>query len=326
MHAHIGTDEMQKVIERMTNSLMAQGAEFHFEEEVIDFVINNNKLEKVITDKGEYETEYCLLGIGHSSFPTVKCLYEKGVYIEQANTAIGFRVEHPQSLIDNNQYHGVVSKKLEHSEYFLRYSDERNVFSFCMCPGGMVIPATSEPNRTLTNGMSYAARNSGYANAAILVQVDKSDYNSDNALAGFDYLKAIEEKAYQLSNSYKALSSNIEDYINGTENDLIFNSSYPLGTFQYNLNNFFNEEQNKFFKKALKDFDNKIPGFIKQGIMVGPETRFSSPVRIKRNDYFEAINTKGLYPMGEGAGYGGGIMSCSLDGIKAANVIIEKLK
>ena len=324
-HAHIGTDEMRKVIEKITNSLISQGAEFHFEEEVIDFEIVGNKLTKVITNKNEYKSNYFLLGVGHSSYPAIKNLYDKGVYIEQSDTAIGFRVEHPQSLIDNNQYHGIKSDKLEAAEYFLRYTNDKSVFSFCMCPGGIVIPATSEEHRTLTNGMSYSARDSGFANAAILVSINKEEYG-EGVLAGFAYLKDLEEKAYSISNSYKALAYNVKDYINNTDTDLISIPTYPLGVYKYNLNNFFNDEQNKYFKEALLDFDKKIPGFIDKGIMIGPETRFSSPVRIKRNENYESINTYGLYPMGEGAGYGGGIVSCSLDGIRVANSILEKLK
>lgn len=324
-HSHIGSDEIRKIIEKITNSLISQGAEFRFEEEVIDFSIENNRIKEAITNKSKYQSNFILLGIGHSSFNTVKCLYDKGVKMEAANTAIGFRVEHPQSLIDNNQYHGIVSDKLEASEYFLKYQDKKNVFSFCMCPGGYVIPATSEEKRTLTNGMSYASRDSGYANAAILIQVLKDQYGP-SPLDGFAYLKTIEEKAYNFSNSYKALACNINDYINDCSSPLKFKSTYSLGTVDYDFNNLFDEEQNKLFKNALRYFDTKIKGFINEGIMVGPETRFSSPVRITRNDEYKSINTYNLYPMGEGAGYGGGIMSCSLEGIKVANAIIDSLK
>lgn len=325
-HAHVGTDDMRKIIERITNYLISKGAEFHFEEEVIDFIINDNKLVKVVTNKSEYKSDFFLLGIGHSSYQTVKRLFDLGVCMEATNTAIGFRVEHSQSLIDNNQYHGIVSNKLEPSEYFLRYTEENSVFSFCMCPGGIVIPATSELNRTLTNGMSYSKRDSGIANSAILIQVNKEEYD-EGILSGFEYLKAIEEKAYKVSNSYKALSQNIKDYISNKESEkLIFKSTYPLGTVNYNISKLFSDKQNQMFKKALIDFDKKIPGFIERGIIVGPETRFSSPVRIKRNEFYQSISTSNLYPMGEGAGYGGGIMSCSLDGIRVANSIIDSLK
>lgn len=324
-HAHIGTDEVRKIIEKITNNMISMGAEFHFEEEVLDFVIENNSLKKVITNKGEYESDYFLLGVGHSAYPTIKTLLDKNVEIETKDMAIGFRVEHPQSLIDDNQYHGYKSSKLEAAEYFLRYKDELGVYSFCMCPGGKVVAATSDKNRVVTNGMSYSKRDSGTANSAILVQVNKEEY-PEGILGGFDYLKEFEEKAYNISNSYKALSQNIKDYLNNEVNDLIFNSSYSLGTFNYNLNDFFTPKQNSFIHKALVDFDSKIPGFIEKGIMVGPETRSSCPVRILRNSYMESVNTKNLYPMGEGAGYGGGIMSCALDGIRIANSIIDSLK
>ena len=324
-HAHIGTDEMRKIIEHITNYLLSQGAEFHFEEEVIDFVIENSKLIKVTTNKDEYSSNYFLLGTGHSAYPTIKKLHDAGVYLEKASTAVGFRVEHPQSLIDNNQYHGIKSDKLEASEYFLRYTSDKSVFSFCMCPGGIVIPAASNKYRTLTNGMSYSSRDSGYANSAILVSVDTDEYE-DDVLSGFDYLKAIEENAYKISNSYKAIAMNIKDYINNEEHELIFNPTYPLGVVKQNIATLYSDKQNKYLKEALIDFDKKIPGFINEGIIIGPETRFSSPVRIKRTEYFESINTKNLYPMGEGSGYGGGIMSCSLDGIRVANSIIETIK
>ena len=323
-HAHIGTDEIRKIIEKITNSLISQGAEFHFEEEVIDFNISNSKLNKVITNKNEYKSDICILSIGHSSFKTVKTLYDKGTKMEELDTAIGFRVEHKQSLIDNNQYHGIKSYKLEPSEYFLRYKDDKSVFSFCMCPGGIIIPATSEEKRTLTNGMSYAKRDSGFANSAILIELNKKEYKK-GTLSGFNYLKEIEEKAYKASNSYKALSCNIKDFINDELNALLFKSTYPLDTVLYDFNKLFNKEQCKTFKNALKYFDLKIPGFIENGIMVGPETRFSSPIRINRNNNLESINIKGLFPIGEGAGYGGGIMSCSLDGIRAANEVLNIL-
>lgn len=325
-HAHIGSDNIRQVIKKITNSLISKGAEFHFEEEVIDFNVVDNKLVEIKTNKNTYKSDYFLLGIGHSAYSTFKNLFEKGVNIESKDMAIGFRVEHPQSLIDNNQYHNVKSDKLEPSEYFLRYKDELGVYSFCMCPGGIVVNATSDKNRIVTNGMSYSKRDSLIANSAILVQVERKDYGDDSPLAGFNYLKAIEEKAYNLSNSYKAPCMNIKDYINNELNPLIFNSTYSLGTTLYDLNKLFTVKQNELFKKALLFFDQKIPGFIDSGIMVGVETRSSCPIRIKRNEFYESTNTKGLYPMGEGSGYGGGIMSCALDGIKVVDKILETLK
>lgn len=321
-HPHIGSDEIRPVIERITNHLIANGVEIHFEEEVNEFNIKDNKIESIVTNKGTYSSNYYILAIGHSSKDTIDALLKQNVYIEKKDVAIGFRVEHKQSFIDNNQYKNKEIK--EASEYFLTHKNERNVYSFCMCPGGYVIPATSIKGHVVTNGMSNSLRDSGFANSAILIQVNKEEFK-DSPTSGFDYLYDIEKKAYDISNSYKALSQNIKDYLNGETNNLIFKPTYSLGTVIYDFNNLFTTTQNKIFKKALLDFDKKIPGFIENGIMIGPETRSSSPVRIKRNEDITSINTSNLYPIGEGAGYGGGIMSCSLDGIRAANAVINKL-
>ena len=313
-HPHIGTDEIRKVISNITEYLINNGCEFHFEEELTDLIIEDNTIKKIITNKSIYEIDYCLLGIGHSAYKTICMLKQKGVCVEAKDIAIGFRVEHPQSLIDKNQTNNLIN---EPNEYLLRYKDDKGVYSFCMCPGGIVIPAMSDKATIVTNGMSYSSRDSKIANSAILIQKPKEEFSD-----GFAYLKNIETNAYKYSDSYKALSQNIKDFMNNVLNELIFKSTYPLGTVLYNFNELFEKNELEILKKALKDFDRKIPGFIENGIMVGPETRSSSPVRIKRNDAFESISTKHLYPMGEGSGYGGGIMSCALDGIRIANRII----
>ncbi|MBR0461778.1 MAG: hypothetical protein IJJ00_03575 [Erysipelotrichaceae bacterium] len=322
-HAHIGTDEIRKIIERITDHLIEKDTEFHFGEEMKELLLNDShEVIGITTEKSEYRSPICILGVGHSAYKTIRALDDQGVSITPKDIAIGFRVEHPQSLIDGNQLKGLKAK--EPSEYFLRYKDDKGVYSFCMCPGGLVIPASSDPYRIVTNGMSYAKRDSGIANSAILVQVSKDEF-PEGRLGGFEYLKEYEEKAYNVSGSYRALASNIKDYIENSSNELIFPSTYPLGTVTYDFNDFFSEKDGEYFKKALVHFDSKIPGFIEKGIMVGPETRSSSPVRINRNEDLESVNTRGLYPAGEGAGYGGGIMSCILDGIRIADRIIEKI-
>lgn len=315
-HPHIGTDEVRKIIERITNYLIEKGCEFHFEEEVQDIVLENQIAKGVITKKSTYLCDYLLLGLGHSAYNTICMLKDKNVHIENKDIAIGFRVEHPQSFIDQNQ----TNKKIEEAnEYFLRYNNTKGVYSFCMCPGGIVVPAMSDCNTIVTNGMSYSKRDSKVANSAILIQVRKDEF-----VDGYEYLHNIERNAYQYSNSYKALSQNISDFMNNELHELKFKSTYCLGTVLYDFNHFFNEKDLKIMKEAFLDFDCKIPGFIENGIIVGPETRSSCPIRIVRNESCESINTKKLYPMGEGAGYGGGIMSCSLDGIRVANAIISK--
>ena len=303
------------VLENITDALIDKGCEFHFFEEMKDILLDEDR--KVIgikTDIDTYKCDYLLLGIGHSGHNTFELLKQKDVYIEKKDIALGFRVEHPQSLIDERQTNNLLD---EASEYLLRYKDTKGVYSFCMCPGGIVIPAMSEKETIVTNGMSYSSRDSGVANSAILIQVNADEFDD-----GFIYLKQIERQAYEHSNSYKALAQNIKDFINNELNELKFKSTYPLDTVLYDFNNLFNESDAQILKKAFYDFDKKIPGFIESGIMVGPETRSSCPVRIKRDESGQSLNTKGLYPMGEGAGYGGGIMSCALDGIRIANAII----
>ena len=315
-HPHIGTDEIRKIISNITDYLISKGCEFHFEEELKDVIIENNTIKGIVTKNYKYYADDVLLGIGHSAYKTIEVLKNAGVYIEKKDISIGFRVEHPQSLIDANQTDSLIK---EANEYLLRYKDDKGVYSFCMCPGGIVIPAMSDKNTIVTNGMSYAARNSGIANSAILIQISKDEFDD-----GFEYLHSLEKQAYDYSNSYKALAQNIKDFMNNELNELIFKSTYPLNTVLYDFNNFFNESDLRIIKDALKYFDSKIPGFIDQGIMVGPETRSSCPIRIERNEELYSISTNNLYPMGEGSGYGGGIMSCSLDGIRIANKIISK--
>ncbi len=314
-HAHIGTDEIRIIISKITDYLISKGCDFHFEEEIIDLDIKNNEISLIKTKKGEYQADYYLFATGHSSHSIYSLFKQKGIYMSKKDIALGFRVEHPQSLINQRQTNNLIN---EANEYLLRYKDEKGVYSFCMCPGGIVIPAMSENNTIVTNGMSYSSRDSGVANSAILIQVNKDEFDD-----GFIFLKHYEQLAYNYSNSYKALSQNIKDFMNNELNELIFKSTYPLGTVLYNFNDLFNEYDLKIIKKALLDFDLKIPGFIDSGIMVGPETRSSCPIRINRNESYQSINTSNLYPIGEGAGYGGGIMSCALDGIRIANAIIS---
>lgn len=326
-HPHIGTDEIQKIITNLTNDLINKGASFHFDEEIKDFIIEDGQIKGVISDLNTYYSDYVILACGHSAYDTIKTLNKYGVYMENKDFSVGFRVEHPQVLIDKNQYGDLAfHPKLKTAEYFLRSKtqDNKGVYSFCMCPGGYVVASSSDKNSIVTNGMSYADRGNKYANSAILVQIDKSDFG-DELFAGFDYIHNLESKAYKISNSYQALSQNIKDYMNNELNDLIMESSYSLGTKLYDFNKFFDKKLNNAFKEAFLNFDKKIEGFIDKGIMVGPETRSSCPIRIKRNINLESVNTHGLYPCGEGAGYAGGIMSSALDGIRIAHKIINTL-
>ena len=324
-HPHIGTDCIQKIITKMTNEAIKQGASFHFDEKVTDFIIEDRKMRAVITNKATYYSDYIVLACGHSAYDLMLKLHEHAVYLESKDFSIGFRVEHPQSFINHNQYK-TDDTNLPAAEYFLRAktSVNKGVYSFCMCPGGFVVPSSCDLETIVTNGMSYSKRDNILANSALLVQVNKEDFG-EGLFDGFNYIHEIEKRAYTISGSYQALSQNIKDYMNDELHPLVLKSSYPLGTKLYNLNDFFDPKLNIAFKEALLYFDKVIPGFIEKGIMVGPETKSSCPVRIKRNLELLSVNTEGLYPSGEGAGYAGGIISSSIDGVRVAKKIIEKL-
>ena len=324
-HPHIGTDVIRAIITRITDDLIAQGAEFHFDEPLSDVLINNEQIEGIETSKGQYLSPIVILATGHSAYDVFKVLDKRGVHLEQKDFSVGFRVEHPQSFINQNQYKEHLSPNLPAAEYFLtaKTSVNKGVYSFCMCPGGYVVPSSSDPETIVTNGMSYAARDNKLANSALLVQINKSDFGEE-LFGGFDYIHNLEKKAYAISGSYKALSQNIKDFMHNEVHDLISEPSYCLGTYNYDFNHFFDERLVTAFKEAFEHFDHLIPGFIDKGIMIGPETRSSCPLRIVRDQYFESTNIKGLYPGGEGAGYAGGIVSSALDGINISNKIIAK--
>lgn len=327
-HPHVGTDKIRGVIAKMTDSMTERGADFYFDEKVIDFIISSNQARGVITDKHRFESPIIIAAFGHSAYDTFNMLNQRNVYLESKDFSIGFRVEHPQKMIDINQYGAKAAEKLDiPAEYFLRAKTKtgKGVYSFCMCPGGYVMPSSSDIGGIVTNGMSYSKRDSAFANSAILATIDRSDYGND-LFDGFNYIRDLERKAYRISNSYRAPAQNIKDYLSSTVSNLIFPSTYALGTVNYNLNTFFSNRINNAFHEAILHFDRLIPGFINEGIMVAPETRSSCPIRIKRNPDGTSISTKGLYPIGEGAGYAGGIMSSALDGIKAADKIISVLR
>ncbi len=323
-HPHIGTDALIGIIKNLREDLIAHGFSFHFQEEVTDFITEKDRITAIKTPKDIYCFDYCILAMGHGAKETIAALHKKGIYVESKDFAIGFRVEHPQALIDNNQYKG--HKLKEAADYFLRYTAKsgRGVYSFCMCPGGIVIPACFNEKTIVTNGMSYAARDSGFADSAILVQVLKSDFGND-LFDGENFLNYYEKKAYAQSGSYRALSQNIKDYMTADLNKLIFKPTYPLGVINHDINTFYPHYLNASLKEAFVAFDRKIPGFIQNGVIIAPETRSTSPFRIKRGADHQSISHFGLYPIGEGAGYAGGIMSSALDGVKCALDIIEDL-
>ncbi|MDO5017997.1 MAG: FAD-dependent oxidoreductase [Lagierella massiliensis] len=329
---HIGTDILKEVIKSIRQEIISLGGEVLFNTTMKDIVISKGKVKKLITDKEEFETDTVFLALGHSSRDSFKMLYDKNISMESKSFAVGFRIEHPQILINKAQYGtNFDNPVLPQAEYQLTYRSKNNrgVYTFCMCPGGRVISACSEKNRLCVNGMSYHARNLENANSAIIANVGEKDFGK-GVLSGMKFQEDIEEKAFKIAGeNYYAPVQLIEDYIKNRKSEKFKNvlPSYKPQTVFSDLNEIYPKDINEALKEAIVNLDRKLHGFsLADGILTGVETRTSSPVRILRDKAtFQSLNTKGLYPVGEGAGYAGGIMSSAVDGIKAATVYLEDL-
>lgn len=325
---HIGTDNLIKVISNMRNYIIKQGAEFYFEEKVIDFEVEDNKLISIITNKRKLETDTAVFAIGHSARDTFGKLYEKGIKMEKKNFSVGVRIEHKQEMINKSQYGTKTKLKLPPAEYKLAYHGEnRSCYTFCMCPGGTVIASSSADGEIVTNGMSTYARDGQNANSAVLVNVTPNDFKGNSPLEGMYFQKELEEKAFKLGGeNFYAPVQKVGDFLQNKKTTSIgsVKPTYKPGVTLANLQEILPNYITNTLKDGILEFDKKIKGFAdKDSILTGLETRSSSPVRILRNEDFIS-NVKGIYPCGEGAGYAGGIMTAAIDGIKCAIKILEK--
>ena len=328
---HIGTDVLKKVIKNIREEIIKSGGFIRFGSKVTDFLIKEDRLTGIEINHQEIiNTEVCLLGIGHSARDTFELLYKKSMVIQQKPFSVGLRIEHPQDLINKSQYGefhnhpalGAAEYKLSH-----HLPNGRSCYTFCMCPGGYVVNAVSEDKMVVTNGMSYSKRDGINANSAVLVNVTPNDFKSNHPLAGIEFQRRIECLAYQMAgHDYSAPIQTVKAFLNHNIKDKI-GSVIPTIEPAYHLSNL-RELLPDFVVdtliKALPEFDKKIKGFaMPDAILTGPETRSSSPIRMVRDEQHQS-NLKGIYPMGEGAGYAGGIMSSAVDGIKTAEEIIKK--
>jgi uncharacterized protein len=325
---HIGTYRLVSIVEHIRASIESLGGEIHFQSRVDQLHIENGHVQGVTLANGEtIISNHVVLAVGHSARDTFKMLFEAGVYLEAKPFSVGFRIEHPQSLIDACRYgNNVGNPILGAADYKLVHhcSNGRSVYSFCMCPGGTVVAATSEAEHVVTNGMSQYSRNERNANSGIVVGITPDDYPG-HPLAGIDYQRRLEAQAYILGGkTYAAPGQLVGDFLANnpsTEFGKVLPSYLPdvqLG----NLDTALPEYAIAAIREALPAFDKKIPGFaMHDAVLTGVETRTSSPIRIKRNANFQSLNTKGLYPAGEGAGYAGGILSAAVDGIKVAEAV-----
>ena len=325
---HIGTDNLINIIKNMRNKIIELGGEFLFNEKVVDFDIQDSKICAVLCSSGKrIETDSVILAIGHSARDTFEKLYEKGVKMEKKNFSVGVRIEHKQEMINKSQYGEITNLKLPPAEYKLAYhGDERSCYTFCMCPGGVVMASSSEENTIVTNGMSKFARDGENANSAVLVNVNVEDFEGESPLEGMYFQKELEEKAFKLGGSnYFAPIQRFEDFEKNRKSTFIgeIKPTYKPGVTLSNLNEILPEFISKTLVEGINHFEKSIKGFANpDAILTGLETRSSSPVQITRDEN-KVSNIKGLYPCGEGAGYAGGIMSAAVDGIKCAIAVLS---
>lgn len=324
---HLGTDKIREIVKKIREYLLKKGCLFFFGERLDNIIIKNGKVSAITTSKDkERETGILVLASGHSARDTYNMLHEKGIFIEKKGFAAGVRIEHPAELINEIQYGKSRYKKyLPAADYFLKDNNKktgRGIYSFCMCPGGMVINSSSENEKVCVNGMSFSKRDSVYSNSAIVVTVKKSD-TEDYPLSGIVFQENIEKKAFlHGGGGFYAPAQRITSFINGKVDSLLPDYSYRPGLNTADIYQIMPEWISSEIKKSLHNFDKKMKGFITdEGIIISPETRTSSPVRITRKDNFQSVNLEGLYPIGEGAGYSGGIVSSAVDGIRAADAI-----
>jgi len=329
---HVGTDRLRVIIKNMREDIKKFGGEFRFNAEVTDILIQDEKIAGVtINGLSFLPCSVCVLAIGHSARNTFEMLYDRGVFLEQKEFAVGLRVEHKQKLINDVLYteDSEVMKYLPPASYKLVYNAEngRGVYSFCMCPGGYVVNASSEPGRLCVNGMSYSGRNGENANSAIVVSVKHEDFGNESPLAGIEFQRKLEERAYMAGNGAIPVER-YGDFKKDILDDLSLDDFDPVDTLSttpqtkglYSMgkvSEILPPELSKTLIEGMEYFDRIIPGFAADSTLLsGVEARTSSPVRITRDDSFESVNIKGLYPSGEGAGYAGGITSAAMDGIK----------
>jgi hypothetical protein len=330
-HPHIGTFRLVTMVESLRETIESLGGEYRFCHRVADLELDDSRqVRGVALANGErITTDHVVLAVGHSARDTFEMLHDRGVDIEAKPFSIGFRIEHPQSLIDKTQY-GRTVKELGAAEYRLVHhaSNGRSVYSFCMCPGGTVVAATSEMGRVATNGMSQYSRNERNANAGIVVAITPADY-PDHPLAGIALQRHWEARAFEAGGgTYQAPAQRVGDFLAGRPSRELGSvaPSYRPGVRPTDLSDCLPAYAVAAIREALPAFARQIPGFaMDDAVLTGVETRTSSPIRIRRGEDFQSPNTKGLYPAGEGAGFAGGILSAAVDGIKVAEAVARSI-
>lgn len=329
-HPHIGTNKLPQVVTELRNSVLAAGGEVHFETKVTDFLLQNGEIRGVVTADGrEHVGLGVILATGHSARDIFELCRSTGIFIEAKPFAMGVRIEHPQALIDRQQYHRADRGLLPAASYSLvaqtrHRGVERGVFSFCMCPGGFIVPAATAPGELVVNGMSPSRRDSKFANSGLVVAVNEVDwkpYAEHGPLAGLAFQREVEQRACRVAgSSQSAPSQRVGDFISGKVSPDLLETSYQPGLMSTDLAEILPDVLTVPLKLGLKEFGQRIRGYAtNEGQLIGVESRTSSPVRIPRDrDTLEHVAVRRLFPCGEGAGYAGGIVSAAMDGERCA--------
>ncbi len=323
--AHLGTDKVRAILPALRQRMIDSGVEVRFNAAVKDFLVKDGRCVGVRLASGEeIHGGPVIVATGHSARDTMRALLEAGAVAELRPIAIGARIEHPQALVDAARY---PSGRGELPPASYRLTDNapgaRSAYTFCMCPGGMVVPAGNEEGQVVVNGMSFAARRAMWANAALIVQVGTSDYAGTDPLAGVRFQDEIERRAAAATDGRKAPAQRVVDFLAGRASTELPRTSYPLGVEPTDLAAILPAPVVEGMRRALRHFDRDIPGYAgPEGVLIAPETRTTAPLRFLRGDDLQSPSLPGLLPVGEGAGYAGGIVSAALDGFRAAEAVI----
>ena len=322
---HLGTDVLCRIVRNIRSYILERGGEIHYGSKMTDIIISDDKVSGVVINgEKEYRSSIVYLAVGHSARDSFEVFHKKGVAIEQKAISVGVRVEHPVETINLIRY----GKKYKNfpgigaATYSFNYTNRkagRGVYTFCMCPGGEVVNASSENGLMVVNGMSYSSRSSEFSNSALVVTCRTEDYRSDDPLAGIEFQKGIERKAFNAGGGrWEVPAQNLVDFLSGMTSVDLNRNSFKMGAAPADMKDIFPQFISDALLNAFRSWEEEYPLFVSDhAILLGAETRTSSPVRIKRNERYESVNIKNLYPIGEGSGYTGGITSSAADAIRA---------
>ncbi len=325
-YAHLGTDRIRAILPPFRERLRELGTEIRFHTRVDQLIVEGGACCGVrLADGEEVRGSPVIVAAGHSARDSAQMMIDAGAAAEQRSIAVGVRIEHSQTLIDEIRYGSADRGELPPASYRLAHQPEggRKVHTFCMCPGGMIVPASNLANRVVVNGMSFAARRAKWANSALIVEVNPSDYGSPDPMAGFRWQDGIEARSFAVAGDYSAPAQRVADFFAGRVSSDLPRTSFPMGIVPCDLREILPDYLVEGLKASITSFDNKLPGFGgSEGVLIAPETRTTSPIRFARDDRQCSISVRDLHPTGEGSGHGGGIISCALDGLRTARAVV----